>query len=564
MVLRGLAQVAAVALIIALLIKPVGRYIYKVFEGERTFLDRVVGPVERFLFRILSIDKEKEHNWAGYILRLIVLDFTIIFVAYLILRLQGHLPLNPAGAPGMRPDLAFNTAVSFGTNTNWQAYAGETQVSYLSQMLVMTVCMFTSATSGLVLAIAFMRGISRRSASQLGNFYVDFVRGILRILLPLALVITLVLIPLGVIQTMKGPVQAQTLEGTIQEIPRGPVASLESIKHIGNNGGGFFNANAAHPFENPSPLTNIILIVLMLLIPASMIYTLGCYLKNRRQGWVIFVAILLLFMILAGLTCWFEARGNPNLNNLGVDASAGNMEGKETRFGTDDSALFETTTVSATTGSVDSFHDSFTPLGGMILISGMMLNTIFGSCGAGMINILMYVIFTVFIAGLMVGRTPEFAGKKIESREVKLAVIALLIHPVCILGFTTLSLIIPSARNAALNSGPHGLTEIAYAFTSATANNGSAFAGLAASSAYYNLTTGLAILIGRYAIFIPLLAVAGSLAEKKILPESEGTFRTDTPLFVGLLIGVIIIIGALTFFPILALGPLAENFARAL
>ncbi len=561
MILRGLTQIGIIAAVIALLIRPVGSYLHRVFEGERTFLDRVFDPVERLLFRILGIDKDQQYNWSGYVLRMLAVDLAIMLFSFIILSLQGHLPLNPAHAPGMRVDLALNTAVSFGTNTNWQAYAGETQASYLTQMLVMTLCMFTSAATGLALAIAFMRGLSRRGTPGIGNFYVDFTRAILRVLLPLALVAALVLVPLGVIQTLDGPAQVHTLEGETQEIARGPVASLESIKHIGNNGGGFFAANSAHPYENPSPITNTIYIILMLLVPASMIYTLSRYLGNSRQGWTIFVAVLLLFLLLAGLTLWFESRGNPALEGLGGNNSAGNMEGKESRLGVADSSAFGVTTVSATTGSVDSSHDSFTPLGGMMLISGMMLNTVFGSCGAGLLNILMYVIFTVFIAGLMVGRTPEFAGKKIEAREVKLAVIALLAHPLCILGFTALSMALPSARDAILNNGPHGITEMAYAYTSATANNGSVFAGLAANSAYFNVTTALAMLIGRYAVVIPLMAVAGSLAGKQILEESEGTFRTDTPLFAGLLIGVIIIVGALTFFPVLALGPMAEHFA---
>ncbi len=425
----GWAQVTVIAVLITLLIRPVGTYIYRVFEKQPTFLDRLAGPPERAIFRLLAIDDDHEYDWKGYAVRFLVLDLVMILFSYLVLRMQGHLPLNPAQAPGMRPDLAFNTAISFGTNTNWQAYAGETQTSYLSQMMVMTVCMFTSAASGLVVAIAFMRGLSRKGNPRIGNFYADFIRAILRILLPLALVGAIILVPLGVIQTMKGPAQATTLEGAEQVIPRGPVASLESIKHIGNNGGGFFNANASHPFENPSPVTNIIYILLMLLVPASMIYALSRYLANSRQGWVIFVAILGLFIVFAGLTVWFETRSNPETQGLGVNNAAGNLEGKETRFGATDSAVFGTATTSATTGSINSAHDSYTPLGGMMLISAMMLNVIFGSCGAGMINILMYVIFTVFIAGLMVGRTPEFSGKKIESREVKLAVIALLAHP---------------------------------------------------------------------------------------------------------------------------------------
>ena len=479
----------------------------------------------------------------------------------MVLRLQGHLPLNPAQAPGMARSLAFNTAVSFGTNTNWQAYAGETQASYLTQMLALTTLMFTSPAAGMVAAVGFMRGLSRKGDLRLGNFYADFIRAVLRILLPLALAGAVVLVPLGVVQTLKGPAQVETLEERAQTIPRGPVASLESIKHIGNNGGGFFNANAAHPYENPSPFTDIIYILLMLLVPASMIYALSRYLASSRQGWVIFAAVLCLFILFACLAVWFEAGPNPQARGLGVDQAAGNMEGKEARFGAAGSAVFAVTTTTATTGSVDSSHDSFTSLGGMMLISAMMLNVVFGSCGAGLINLLVYVIFTVFIAGLMVGRTPEFAGKKIESREVKLAVIALLAHPLCILGFTALSMALPSAQGAVLNRGPHGITEMAYAFTSATANNGSAFAGLAAGGVYFNLATGLAMLIGRYAAFLPMLAVAGSLAGKQAVPPSEGTFRTDTPLFAGLLVGIIVIVGALTFFPLLALGPLAEFFA---
>jgi K+-transporting ATPase ATPase A chain len=561
MTCRGWVEIAIVAAIIALLIKPLGTYIYNVFEGRHTFLDPVFNPVERVLFRFLKIDKDQEYRWTGYILRLLLLDFGILFFAYLIFRLQGHLPLNPVSAPGMRPDLAFNEAASFATSTNWQAYAGETQVSNLSQMIVITMAMFAAPASGLVVAIAFMRGLSRRANPRLGNLYVDFTRAILRLLLPIAIIITIAFLFLGVPQTLKAPIQAQTIEGQRQEIPRGPVASLESIKHIGNNGGGFFNANAGHPDENPSPVTNIMEILLMLMIPGSMIYVLGLYLRNRKQGWVIFVAIIILFMLFAGLTMWFESRVSPNVKETGVDVTAGNMEGKETRNGIEDSGLFGATTTATATGSVDSAHDSYTPLGGLMLIGNMMLNTVFGSSGAGLINILIYIIFTVFIAGLMVGRTPEFTGKKIESREVRLGVIALLIHPVTILAFTTASLAIPSARNSILNTGPHGITEVAYAFTSATANNGSAFAGLAANTTYFNTTLGLAMLIGRYAIFIPMLAVAGSLAEKPIVPASEGTFRTDTPLFAGLLIGIIIIIGALTFFPVLALGPLAEHFS---
>jgi len=558
----GWIEIGIVVAVVTALVKPVGTYLYKVFEGKKPFGDRAFGPIERLLFRVLSIDTRTEYGWSGYIIRMVVLDFVIIFFAYLVLRLQGHLPLNPVSVPGMRPDLAFNTAVSFGTNTNWQAYAGETQASYLAQMMAMTVLMFTSASAGLVVGISFMRAISRKGTPYIGNYYVDFIRAIVRVLLPLALILTIITVPLGVIQTLKGPAKVTTIEGKTQEIPRGPVASLESIKHLGNNGGGFFNANAAHPFENPSSVTNLLFLIAMFLIPASMTQTLGRYLNNSKQGWVLFFALLALFLLLACLTYTFEAQGNPKIAKLGVNNSAGNMEGKESRFGVSDSSLFGAETVSATTGSVNSMHSSYTALGGMMLLAGMMLNVIYGSCGAGMTNILMYVVLTVFIAGLMVGRTPEFVGKKIESREVKLSVIALLAHPVTILAFVALAVVVPSARGAVLNRGPHGLTEIVYCYTSAVANNGSAFAGLAANSGFYNITTGLAMLIGRYVIFIPMIAVAGSLAQKQTVPASEGTFRTDNGLFAGLLIGVIVIISALTFFPVLALGPIAEKLGH--
>lgn len=560
MTLAGWAQIAVVIAIATLLVRPVGSYIYRVFEGEHTRLDWLLGPLERSLFRFLRIDDREEYEWPGYVLRLLAIDFSFILLAYLILRIQGHLPLNPTHAAGLKPDLAFNTSISFATNTNWQAYAGEMAVSNLSQMML-TMLMFIGPTSGIVLAIAFMRGLSRKENPHIGNLFADFVRCILRILLPLAVVVALVIVPLGVTQTLKGPQQVTTLEGQTQDIPGGPVASLESIKHIGTNGGGFFNANAAHPFENPSPVTNVLFIVLMLLIPTSLTYALGRYLKNQRQGWVIFLAILLLFILFIGLTYAFESKTTPAMQQGGVTSTGGNMEGKEVRNGVGGSALFGTTTTVSATGSTNSTHDSYSAMGGMMLIGGMMLNTVFGGCGAGMINIMIFVIFTVFIAGLMVGRTPEFHGKKIEGREVKLAVVALLAHPVCILAFTALSMSIPSVRSAALNTGSHGLTEIAYAFTSATANNGSAMAGLAANTAFYNTTLGIAMLIGRFLVLIPMVAVAGSLAAKKTVPPTEGTFRTDNPLFAGLLIGIIIVISALTFFPILALGPIAEQLA---
>ncbi len=559
MTLTGWAQIAAVLAVSTLLIKPVGTYIYRVFEGEYTRLDWLFGPLERGLFRFLRIDAKEEHKWSGYVIRLLAVDFSFMLVVFLILRLQGHLPLNPAHVGGMKPDLAFNTAVSFATNTNWQAYAGEVSVSYLSQM-ALTMMMFIGPASGIVLAIAFMRGLSRRESKAIGNLFADFTRCILRILLPLALVVTLIIIPLGVMQTIRGPEQAMTLEGGTQEIPGGPVASLESIKHVGTNGGGFFNANAAHPFENPSPVTNVLFIVLMLLIPTSLTYTLGRYLKNQRQGWVIFAALLLLLILFIGLTYAFEAKTTPALQEGGAVATS-NLEGKEVRNGAAGSSLFGAVTGSTATGSVNSMHDSYSAMGGMMVLSAIMLNTVFGGCGAGMINIMIFVLFTVFIAGLMVGRTPEFHGKKIEAREVKLAVVSLLAHPISILAFTALSLALPTARASIFNSGPHGLTEMVYAFASATANNGSAFAGLAANTPYLNTTLALAMLIGRFLVLIPMVAVAGSLAAKKTVPPSEGTFRTDSVLFSGLLLGIIVIISALTFFPLLALGPITEQVA---
>ncbi len=557
MTLIGWVQIVVVIAVAGLLVKPLGTYIYRVFEGEHTRLDWLLGPLERGLFRFLRIDTKQEHTWGAYVIRLLAIDFSFILFVFIILRLQGHLPLNPMHAAGMKPDLAFNTAVSFATNTNWQAYAGEVSVSYLSQMML-TMMMFIAPTSGIVLAIAFMRGLSRRESKTIGNLYADFVRGVLRVLLPLAIVVTLIIVPLGVMQTLRGPQQVTTVEGQTQEIPGGPVASLESIKHIGTNGGGFFNANAAHPFENPSPATNVLFIVLMLLIPMSLTYTLGRYLKNQRQGWIIFVALLLLLVLFIGLTYAFEAKTTPALQNAGVNATS-NMEGKEVRNGAAGSSLFGAVTGSSATGSVNSMHDSYSAMGGMMVLSTLMLNTVFGGCGAGMINIMIFVIFTVFIAGLMVGRTPEFHGKKIESREVKLGVIALLAHPIAILGFTALSMSIPSVRASILNPGPHGLTEMVYAFTTASANNGSAFAGLAVNTVYFNTTTGIAMLLGRFLVMIPMVAVAGSLAAKKTVPPSEGTFRTDSALFAGLLLGIIIIISALTFFPVLALGPIAEQ-----
>ncbi|MDN8591948.1 potassium-transporting ATPase subunit KdpA [Paenibacillus sp. 11B] len=553
----GLLQVAVTLLIIILLVKPVGSYLVKVFDGKRTGLDRIFGGPERLLYRLMGVKENESMGWKKYLSAVLLSNFVMLLLMFLVLRLQQYLPLNPDGIANMPAAQAFNTAVSFMTNTNWQSYTGENSLSYLSQMLAVTFPMFTSAATGFAVAIAFIRGLVGRR-DGLGNFYVDMVRSITRIFLPLSFIVALFLVFQGVPQTLAGAVNATTLEGAQQTISRGLVASLESIKHLGTNGGGWFGTNAAHPFENPTALSNLVHIVCMMLLPTSLVYAFGIMVNNRKQGWALFAAMSFLFLIMLTTVFVSEYRGVPALDAMGIQ---GNMEGKEVRFGISESALFTAVTTAATTGSVNNMHESLTPLGGMVALAEMMLNNVFGGKGVGLLNGLLYVILAVFICGLMVGRTPEFLGKKIEGKEVKLASIALLIHPLIILGPTALALMRPEAVASISNSGMHGLTEVLYAFASGAANNGSAFAGLNANTDFYNIAIGVVMLLGRYISMIAMLAIAGSLATKRVVPVTTGTLRTHTPLFAGILVMMIVVVGALTFFPSLALGPIAEHLA---
>ncbi|WP_313957971.1 potassium-transporting ATPase subunit KdpA [Paenibacillus xylanexedens] len=553
----GVVQVAVTLLIILLLVKPAGSYMVKVFDGRRTGLDRVFGGSERLLYRVMGVRENESMGWKKYLGAVLISNFVMIVLMFLVLRLQKFLPFNPDGIDNMPTAQAFNTAVSFMTNTNWQSYTGENALSYLSQMLAVTFPMFTSAATGFAVAIAFIRGLISRK-DELGNFYVDMVRSITRIFLPLSLIVALFLVFQGVPQTLAGAVNATTIEGAQQTITRGLVASLESIKHLGTNGGGWYGTNAAHPFENPTALSNLVHIVCMMLLPTALVYAFGLMVNNRKQGLALFAAMGFLFMIMLTTVFISEYRGVPALDAAGLQ---GNMEGKEVRFGIPESALFTTVTTAATTGSVNNMHESLTPLGGLVSLAQMMLNNVFGGKGVGLINGLLYVILAVFICGLMVGRTPEFLGKKIEGKEIKLACIALLIHPLIILAPTALALMRPEAIASISNSGTHGLTEVLYAFASGAANNGSAFAGLNANTNFYNITIGIVMLLGRYISMIAMLAIAGSLATKRVIPLTTGTLRTHTPLFSGILVMVIVVVGALTFFPSLVLGPIAEHLA---
>ncbi|TSA82053.1 potassium-transporting ATPase subunit KdpA [Deinococcus detaillensis] len=546
--------------IMTALVVPVGKWLHNVVSGERH------SAAERLTYGLLGVNPDERMDWKRYGLVLIVANLALLLFAYLLLRLQGLLPWNPAGLSAQAPDLAWNTVVSFMTNTNWQAYSGEQSLSYFSQMAVITTFMFISAATGFAAALAFMRGLAGRSGDHLGNFWVDLTRITYRILLPISFVLALVFVWQGMPQTLNSYAAATTLEGTVQRIALGPVASLESIKHLGTNGGGFFSMNAAHPFENPTPLTNTLHILSMLLLPSALTYAFGRMIGNLRQGWVIFGGMLVMFVGFLITVYSFEQAGNPILSRLGAEQTitatqaGGNMEGKEVRFGIAQTALFATTTTAATTGSVDSMHDSYTGMGGLVPMTQMMLNNVFGGKGVGFINFVQYLILGVFMAGLMVGRTPEFLGKKIEAREVKLVMLAVLAHPLSILGFTALAVSLPSALSSLNNPGPHGFSEILYAYTSGTANNGSAFAGLNANTPFYNITIGFAMLIGRYLTLLPMLAVAGLLATKRRVPASSGTLPTDTVLFGSLTIFVILIVGALTFLPALTLGPVADHF----
>ncbi|MDX6804752.1 potassium-transporting ATPase subunit KdpA [Terrihabitans rhizophilus] len=562
MTINGWVQILIFCALVLVLVKPLGGYMARLFGGERTFLSTVFGPLERGFYRLAGVRAEAEQHWSVYAVSMLAFNLAGFLLVYGLQRLQGVLPLNPQAFGAVPADLSFNTAISFVTNTNWQNYGGESTMSYLAQMAGLTVQNFASAATGIALAIVLIRGFSRRSVRTVGNFWADMTRATLYVLLPLSILIALVLVWQGVPQNFDAYTAVTTLEGAQQTIAQGPVASQEAIKMLGTNGGGFFNANSAHPFENPTPFSNLIQMVAIFAIGAALTNTFGRMVGDERQGWAILGAMGVLF--LAGVTALYaaEAYGNPIHAALGLDPSFGNMEGKEVRFGTAMSALFAVITTAASCGAVIAMHDALTPLGGLVTLLNMQLGeVIVGGVGAGLYGMLLFAIIAVFVAGLMVGRTPEYLGKKIEGREVKMTMLAVLCSPLAILGFTSLAVVIPAGLSSLQDAGPHGFSEVLYAYTSATANNGSAFGGLSGNTPFYNLTLAIAMFVGRFFIIVPVLAIAGSLAAKTTLPQSGGTFPTHGGLFVGLLVGVVLIVGGLTFLPSLALGPLAEHFA---
>ncbi|MET3518882.1 MULTISPECIES: potassium-transporting ATPase subunit KdpA [Mesorhizobium] len=560
MTLNGWIQILVYCGIVVLLVKPLGGYMYRVFNGERTLLSPVFGPIERGLYRISGTSEREEQHWTTYAAGIMVFSLASFLLLYALQRLQGVLPYNPAGMTAVEQNLAFNTAASFVTNTNWQNYGGESTMSYLVQMAGLTVQNFVSAAVGIAIAVALIRGFARASSKSIGNFWVDVTRCTLYILLPLCVPLTLVYVWLGMPQTLGPYVDATTLEGARQTLALGPVASQVAIKMLGTNGGGFFNANAAHPFENPDAISNLIQMVTIFALGAALTNVIGRMVGNQRQGWAILAAMGVLFVAGVAVCYWAEASGNPLVHALGIDG--GNMEGKETRFGIAASALFAVITTAASCGAVNAMHDSFTAIGGLVPILNMQLGeVIVGGVGAGFYGILMFIVVTVFVAGLMVGRTPEYLGKKIEAKEVKMAMLAILCLPLAMLIFTAIAVVLPSAVASMGNGGPHGFSEVLYAYTSAAANNGSAFGGLTGNTPWYNITLGIGMLMGRFLVIIPALAIAGSLVAKKTVPASAGTFPTDGPLFVGLLVGVILIVVGLTFFPALAIGPIVEHLA---
>ncbi len=562
----GILQIVVFVVVVALLARPMGSYMARVFKREKTLLDPILRPIEKLIYRICGVDPDREMRWTTYTSTMLIFSMVCTIVLYAILRLQSIHPWNAAHAPSMDPYLAFNTAVSFVTNTNWQAYSGETSASYFTQMFGLTWQNFISAGVGIALAIAFIRALARHSVEEIGNFWADLVRSCLWVLLPLSIVLCLIFVSQGVIQNLSHYTHAITVEGARQTIAQGPIASQEAIKMIGTNGGGFFNANSAHPYENPTPITNLLQVLAIFLIPAGLTYTFGRFVGNQKQGWALFAAMMVLFVMGVSGVYWAEQQGNAILTHSGVNQSitaaqsGGNMEGKEVRFGISGSALFATATTDASCGAVNSLFDSYTPLGGGIVMLNIALGEIiFGGVGSGLLGMLVYAILAVFIAGLMVGRTPEYLGKKIEGKEMKMAMLAVLVLAASILGFSAVASVTHAGLASRANMGPHGLTEILYAATSATGNNGSAFAGLNANTPFYNTVLGLAMLIGRFLFIVPIMAIAGSLVKKKRVPESSGTFPTTGPVFVGLLVGVILIVGALTFFPAYALGPVVEH-----
>ena len=561
MTLSGWSQIALTLALVLACAAPFSAFLARVFAGEKTFLSPVLGPVERGLYRLAGVDPAQEQDWVAYTLAMVVFSVLGFLSLYALQRLQNVLPLNPRGFDAVAPDLAFNTSTSFITNTNWQNYSGETTMSHLTQMLGLTVHNFVSAATGLAMAFALTRGFVRSSAGTVGNFWVDLTRITLYVLLPLAFVLAFALVALGVPQTLLGSVDATTVEGAKQTIAIGPVASQEIIKELGTNGGGFFNANSAHPFENPNVWTNLVEIWAILLIPTASVLAFGRVVGNVREGWAILAAMAVFFLAGVVVVYWAEGAGNPILTALGVDPSAGNFEGKEVRFGLAWSALFTTATTGTSTGAVNSMFDSYTPFGGLVPMFNLLAGCIWpGGVGAGLYGFLVVAIIAVFVAGLMVGRTPEYLGKKIEVREMKFAMLAVLIYPLVVLGFVGASALLQTALDSLNNAGPHGLSEILYLFASTAANNGSAFAGINGATPWFNTTGGVAMLLGRFAYVVPVLALAGSLAAKKKIPASAGTFPTDGPLFVGLLVGVIVILYLLQYFPALSLGPVVEHF----
>ncbi|GKU23738.1 potassium-transporting ATPase subunit KdpA [Clostridium folliculivorans] len=550
-------QIVITLVLFILLILPMSRYLYKVATGEKSFVDPVLDKVDNFIFKITGVNKE-EMNWKKYAATLLISNGIMVAIGYVILRVQGIGLLNPNKIGGMEQSLSFNTAISFITNTNLQDYSGESGLSYLSQMIVIIFLMFTSAATGFAAALAFIRGLTGRTKT-VGNFFVDIVRIITRVFIPLSIVVSIILMWQGVPQTLSPNITVNTIEGKLQDIAVGPVAALEAIKHIGTNGGGFFGANSAHPFENPTPITNLIEILSMMLLPGSLVLTFGLMLKNKKQGWTIFAAMSLLFIIVLPVAYFAEKAGNPALAHIGLSQALGNMEGKEVRFGIAQSSLFTTVTTAFTTGTVNNMHDSLTPLGGMVALWNMMINVVFGGKGVGLMGMIMYAILSVFLCGLMIGRTPEFLRKKIEGKEMKLIALAIIVHPLIILIPTGLALVTKSGLAGITNPGYHGLSQVLYQFTSSAANNGSGFEGLADNTVFWNSITGFVMLFGRYVSMILLLAVAGSLAQKQLLPENEASFKTDNKMFVFILVAIVIIIGALTFLPALALGPVSEH-----
>lgn len=560
MTIQGWGLILAFVAALLALARPIGLWLFALYEGRRTPLHFVLGPVERGFYRLAGVDPAQEQGWRRYAAHMLLFNLALLLFTYAVLRLQGVLPGNPLGYAGIGADGAFNTAISFTTNTNWQWYSGEATISNLSQMLALTIQNFLSAATGIALAFALFRGFARRQADGIGNFWADVTRVTLYLLLPVCVVYALFLIASGVPQTLAGSVDVTTLEGARQTLGLGPVASQEAIKMLGTNGGGFFNANSAHPFENPGALTNFVQMLSIFAIGVGLTHTFGKAVGDTRQGWTILAAMMLLFLAGVGVTYWQEAAGNPVLHNLGV--AGGNMEGKEVRFGIAASALFSVVTTAASCGAVNAMHDSFTALGGMIPLLNIQLGeVVIGGVGAGIYGFLLFAILAVFVAGLMVGRTPEYVGKKIEAREVKLAVLAIAVLPLVILGGTALSAVTEAGLAGPLNKGPHGFSEILYGFTSAVGNNGSAFAGLTAGTPWYNGLLGVAMWIGRFFVIVPMLAIAGSLAAKRHTPASAGSFPTTGGLWVGLLVGIILVLGGLTFLPSLALGPIADHLA---